>query len=70
MNVGELIDKLRDLDPNLLVVVPETGSDPNYFSLDLLECGWFAPRESGFYYSDDDDEYEPQEGDVKAVAIQ
>lgn len=72
MTVAELIESLKELDPSIIVLTPEGGDDTNYYSAHpCLRVGWFR-RGTGQceFYTDDDDEYESQVGDVRAVTVE
>lgn len=68
MTVGELIAQLRKLDPGLTVVLSEDEEGNGFSPLVELSAGWFIPADAD-YYDDDDEDYEPEEGHVKAVAL-
>lgn len=71
MKVKDLIEELSKLDPEALIVTPES-TNYNYFSeYASASPGWFRRGEGECeFYGDDDEEFKPKPGDVKAVAVQ
>ncbi len=69
MNVEELIRRLQQLDPQTIIVMSSDSEGNEYSPLAGMALGWYAPESTwgGMFRNDDNDE--PDEGELEALCL-